>query len=388
MNPRQRPPSFARDHTDDLHLPRPLRVGAAVSWRLLIIAALVVVLYRLGTMLFEVLLPVAVAVLLAALLTPVVRWLVMKGVHRTLASAAVLIGGLAAVGGVLTLVVNTAVRSWPQLQSQILASVQALHRWLRRGPLGLSEAQLNHYFSQALGALRSSQSGIASSALTTASALASFAAGILLGLFTLFFLLRDGGKIWRFVQRVSCPPRLHDRLDAAGRRGFAALVAYVRATAVVALTDALLIGAGAAIVGVPLAPALAALVFLGAFVPYAGGVVSGSIAVLVALATQGLASALIVLLIVLGTMQLEGHVLQPLLLGRAARLHPLAVVLSITAGFVIVGVAGAVLAVPFVAVLTAAVRSWTGERSHAGEIDPYDPRHSKPEREPAAAGAR
>jgi predicted PurR-regulated permease PerM len=358
-------------------VPKPLEVAAAVAWRLLVLAGLAWLLWRLGTMLYEVVLPVAVAGLLAALLTPMVRWLAVKGVPRTLASVVVLVGGLAVVGGVLTLVISTMIRGWPQLQTQILASADAMHRWLLRGPLGLSETQLNQFLSQLTNGLRASQAEVASSALSTAGALASFGAGLLLGLFTLIFLLRDGGTIWRFVVRVTSPTHLHRRVDAAGRRAFAALVAYVRATAAVASMDALFIGVGTAIVGVPMAAALAALVFLGAFVPYVGGVVTGSIAILVALATQGPVSGLVVLLIVIGVMQLEGHVLQPLLLGRAARLHPLAVVLSITAGFLISGVAGALLAVPLVAGLNAAVRSWNGEPNAPEAIDPYDPRHSR-----------
>jgi predicted PurR-regulated permease PerM len=150
---------------------------------------------------------------------------------------------------------------------------------------------------------------------------------------------------------------VRDRVDVAGRRGFASLVSYVRATAAVAVVDAVGIGVGIAIVRVPLAVPLAALVFLAAFIPIIGAVVAGTVAVLVALVANGFVPALIVLGIVIGVMQLESHVLQPLLLGRAVRLHPLAVVLSIAIGVVVGGIAGGLLAVPLLAVLNSGIRS-------------------------------
>lgn len=364
--------------TSNAALPRGLRIAAAISWRLLVIAGLVVLLWRLGTMLYAVVLPVAVATLLAALLIPIVRWLAVRGVPRTLATVVVLVGGLAAVGGILTLVITTVIQGWPQLRANVGTSAGALRRWLRDGPLQLSQQQLDQLFNRAAGALRSSRSDIASGALTTAGTLVGFGTGLLLGLFTLIFLLRDGGRIWRFLTRVSTPRHLRDRMDAAGRRAFAALVAYVRATGAVALMDGIGVGVGTAIVGVPLAAALGALVFLGAFVPYIGAVLAGGVAVLVALVTQGFVPGLIVLLIVVGVMQLEGHVLQPLLLGRAAHLHPLAVVLGITVGFLLAGAAGALLAVPAVAIVNAAVRSWHVDAASPADIDPYNPRHSRP----------
>jgi putative heme transporter len=167
------------------------------------------------------------------------------------------------------------------------------------------------------------------------------------------------------------------RVDVAGRRGIAALVSYVRATAVVAVVDAVAIGIGLAVLGVPLAVPLAALVFLGAFVPIIGAVVAGSVAVLIALVANGPVPALIVLGIIVAIMQLEGHVLQPLLLGRAVKLHPLAVVLAIAAGLVVAGIAGALFAVPLLAVLNSGIRSL---RSSADEhISPDDVHTSSPQ---------
>lgn len=175
-------------------------------------------------------------------------------------------------------------------------------------------------------------------------------------MFILIFFLYDGPGIWRFVTR-GVPARVRDRVDVAGRRGYAALVSYVRATAAVALVDAVGIGIGLAIIGVPLVIPLSALVFLTAFVPIIGAVLAGVVAVLVAMVAKGFVAALFVLAVVIGVNQLESHVLQPFLLGRAVRLHPLAVVFAIAAGLITAGIAGALLAVPLLAVLNASIRS-------------------------------
>jgi predicted PurR-regulated permease PerM len=353
-------------------VPWGLRLVTAFGWRFLVLAAVCVVLARVFAWLYPVVMSLAVALLLSALLAPVVGWLVNRGVQRTLAAVMVLIGGLAVVGGVLAVVVITVVNGLPGLQRQITQSVQAVHQWLRHGPLHLSQGQLDQGIEQLLTILRSGQADVTAGVLSTAGTLFEFLSSLLLVLFTLLFFLRDGRKIWSFVLRVSVPASARVRVEVAGSRGFDSLVAYVRATAAVAFMDAAGVGIGTALAGVPLAAVLAALVFLGAFVPYIGSLVSGSIAVVVALVTTGLFPALVVLAVVVGVMQLEGHVLQPLILGRAVRLHPLAVVLGITAGFLLAGVAGAVLAVPVIAVLNTAARSLTGDdpEDTAGNEEP------------------
>jgi predicted PurR-regulated permease PerM len=207
--------------------------------------------------------------------------------------------------------------------------------------------------------------------------------GGLLTLFTLIFFLYDGPGIWQFVTKI-VPTQARPRIDLAGHRGFASLVAYVRATLLVAFVDATGIGVGLAIVGVPLALPLAALVFLGSFIPIVGALLSGLISVLVALVTVGPVGALVVLAIVLAVQQLEGHILQPLLMGRAVQLHALAVVLSIAAGVVLAGIVGALLAVPLVAVANAMVRSLRTEIPPVGDaIDATDPDEATPPDEPA-----
>jgi predicted PurR-regulated permease PerM len=212
--------------------------------------------------------------------------------------------------------------------------------------------------------------------LSTAATVGEVFAGIALALFALIFFLYDGPRIWRFLLRLA-PRARRERVDAAGLRAFASLVGYVRATVLVAFVDAIGIGLGLFVVGVPLAVPLAALVFLGAFLPIVGAVLTGGIAVLIALVANGPVPALVVLGVVLGVMQLESHVLQPLLLGRAVSLHPLAVVLAVAAGVVISGITGALLAVPLLAVLNTAVRSFSAPtEQRPATIDPVDPRHA------------
>ncbi|CAM06520.1 putative PurR-regulated permease PerM [Saccharopolyspora erythraea NRRL 2338] len=353
-------------------IPRPLRVGAALSWRLLVILGALYVLGMIVSRLFVVVIPVAIALLLAALLAPAVGTLARYRVPRALSTAVVLVGGLGVVGGVLTFVINAFIEGFPQLQAQVVLSLNGIRDWLSTGPLHLNDQQITTYVEQAEEWLKNNQAtltqGVTSGVLTTAGTFGNFLTGLLLALFTLIFFLYDGRRVWLFVIRI-VPAENRDRIDRAGSRGFASLVGYVRATALVAVVDALGIWIGLVAVGVPLAVPLAALVFLGGFVPIVGAVASGAVAVLVALVTNGWIAALIVLGVVLAVQQIEGNVLQPLLLGRAVQLHALAVVLAISVGVVISGIIGALLAVPLVAVLNSAIRSLTSDEAE-GELPP------------------
>jgi predicted PurR-regulated permease PerM len=369
---------FRVDRPDDVvpAVPRVLRVTAALGWRLLVVVAAVYVIGVVASYLAPIVIPVAVALLLAALLSPAVHRLQTHGVPRGIATALVMIGGLALLGSVLTFVVITFVRGVPALAAQLSTSVATIVDWLTTGPLQLSAQQLSGVQTQILDTLSANQSAITAGALTTAAAIGELVTETLLALFTLIFFLHGGPGIWQFLLGV-VPDDVRTRVDVAGRRGVAALVSYVRATAVVAVVDAVAIGIGLAVLGIPLAVPLAALVFLGAFVPIIGAVVAGGVAVLIALVANGPIAALIVLGIIVAIMQLEGHVLQPLLLGRAVKLHPLAVVLAIAAGLVVAGIAGALFAVPLLAVLNSGIRSL---RSPADEhVDPDDVHTSAPE---------
>jgi putative heme transporter len=382
--PSMRPPqarvlSSVRSRRDDdipELVPRLLRVSAALGWRLLVVVAALYVIGTAVAYLAAVVVPVAIALLLAALLAPAVRWLQLRQVPRGVATALVLVTGLVVLGGLLTFVVVTFVRGVPDMGSQLTASINDIADWLRTGPLHISDNQFTRLQSEVLNTLSANQASITAGALTTAATVGEMVTEVLLVVFTLIFFLHGGGGIWQYLLNV-VPVDVRTRVDVAGRRGLAALVSYVRATAAVAVVDAVAIGIALAVLDIPLAVPLAALVFLGAFIPIVGAVVAGGVAVLIALVAQGPVSALIVLGVVVAVMQLESHVLQPLLLGRAVKLHPLAVVLSIAIGLLVGGIAGALLAVPLLAVLNSGIRSL---RSEADEhVDPEDVHTSEPE---------
>ncbi|RBM23786.1 AI-2E family transporter [Prauserella sp. PE36] len=343
-------------------VPKGLRVCAALAWRFLVVIAALYVVVEIVGYLSVVVIPVSIALLLAALLAPAVRRLVAVRVPRSLATALVLVGGLGLVGGLLTFVIIQFTDGLPALQRQLTESLNQIEDWLINGPLHLRETQIEDAINSAIGMIQENQAALTSSALTTASTVGEFLTGFLLTLFVLIFFLVGGDQIWGFLMR-GVPAHVRDRADTAGRRGFASLVSYVRATAAVAVVDAVGIGIGLWIVGVPLVIPLSTLVFLGAFIPIIGAVVTGAVAVLVALVTNGFVTALVVLAIVIGVMQLESHVLQPLLLGRAVKLHPLAVILAITVGLVAAGIPGALLSVPLLAVLNSGIKSLLHESS-------------------------
>lgn len=356
-----------------------VRVAAAWSWRLVAVVVALAVLGTVLSRLSEVVIPVAVSLLLAALLTPAVGWLQGRGVPRGLATALVLIGGIALLGGVLTFVVQAFINGVPDLVDKVSASVASVQRWLVDGPLRLQQSQIDGAFTSFTSSLTANRDVITSGALSTATTLTQLFSGLAIALFTTIFFVYDGARVWEFTTRV-VPRGVRPRVDVAGHRGFASLVGYVRATVAVAAVDAIGIGIGLAVLRVPLALPLAALVFLGAFIPIIGAFLSGLVAVLIALVTQGFVVALIVLGVIIAVQQLEAHVLQPVLLGRAVQLHPLAVVLAIAVGLVTAGVIGALLAVPAVAIGNAAVRSLLADQPppDPSEVDATDPDEAVP----------
>jgi predicted PurR-regulated permease PerM len=234
-------------------------------------------------------------------------------------------------------------------------SIDSTRDWLINGPAHLSRDQINQVGDTATKSLRNHQEQLTSGALSTAGTLTEVVTGALLALFTVIFLLLGGRNIWHFITQA-VPSGVRDRVRDAGAAGFHTLIGYVRATFLVAFVDAVGIGTGLAIMGIPLALPLASLVFLGAFIPLVGAVVSGFLAVVVALLAKGFIYALITLGLIVAIMQLEAHVLQPLVMGRAVAIHPLAVVLGISAGAVLAGVVGALLAVPLIAFSNSAIR--------------------------------
>ncbi len=339
----------------DEAVPPLIRKAAAWAWRLLVIIAFGVALLWVIRRLEVIVVPVALALMLTALMIPAVDFLDRRGAPRGGAVALVLLTGVAIVGGMLTFVVSQFVTGLPGLVEQVTHSIETTRTWLIEGPAHLSKDQITNAGNSAIEALRNNQAKLTSGALSTAATVTEIVTGALLVLFTLIFFLLGGRNIWQFVTKIF-PANVQERVRDAGRAGFHSLIGYVRATFLVALVDAVGIGTGLAIMGVPLALPLASLVFLGAFIPLIGAVIAGFLAVIVALLAKGFVYALITLALIIAVQQLEGHVLQPLVMGRAVSIHPLAVVLAITAGGVLAGIVGALLAVPTVAFLNSAVR--------------------------------
>lgn len=332
-----------------------VRKAAAWSWRLLVIGGAVVAVLWVVQQIELIVVPIALATMVAALLLPAVDFLDRLGVPRGVAVALMLLSGIAVVGGILTFVVSQFIEGLPALAEQVGQSIEGLGNWLSSGPLHVGGDQIKQARETALEALRDNQEKVTSGALSTAGTLTEIVTGALLVLFTLIFLLHGGRNIFGFVTKIF-PENVQPRVRDAGRAGFRSLIGYVRATFLVALVDAVGIGTGLAIMGIPLALPLASLVFLGAFIPLVGAVVAGFLAVIVALIAKGLIYALITLGLIIAVQQLEGHVLQPLVMGRAVSIHPLAVVLAIAAGGITAGIVGALLAVPAVAFLNSAAR--------------------------------
>ena len=346
---------------DDAEVPHSLRIAAAWSWRLIVVGVVGWALLRFVGTVSIVVVPLAIALLLSALLSPAVTWVLKLGMPRSLATFLVLICGIAAVAGTLTLVIQQFVDGIPELTQNASEGVRQIQEWLKTGPLHLSDAQVNQAIDNAQQWVSSNTASLTSTGIATAATLFEVVTGMLLVLFSTFFFLRDGRKIWRFIVRLF-PVQARWSLADAGDASWATLGAYVRATVLVAFIDAIGIGIALVVLRIQFPLPLAALVFLGAFIPIVGASVSGAVAVLVALVDKGWVVALIVLGAVILVQQLEGHVLQPLIMGRAVAVHPLVVIIGIACGATLAGIIGALISVPSIAVLNTAIRRLTRRR--------------------------
>ena len=340
---------------DDAAVAPLIRKTAAWAWRLLaVLAAFIAVLWVLQK-LEIIVVPVLLALMLSALLVPPVDWMDRRGLPRGAAVALVVLGGFAFLGGTLTFVVSQFIVGLPDLTEQVTRSIESTRRWLIHGPAHLRSEQIENAGNAAIQALHNNQAKLTSGALSTAATLTEVVTAAVLVLFTLIFFLYGGRNIWQYVVKIF-PVDVRERVLDAGRAGYGSLIGYVRATFLVALTDAAGVGAGLAIMGVPLALPLASLVFLGAFIPLVGAVIAGFLAVIVALLAKGIVYALATLGLLILINQIEAHLLQPLVMGRAVSIHPLAVVLAISTGGVVAGIVGALLAVPTVAFFNNAIQ--------------------------------
>jgi predicted PurR-regulated permease PerM len=331
------------------YVPHGVRAASEWSWRLLLIAAAVFALALGLREISEVIVPLAISVLITALLRPL--YLRLRRFLPSAAAAGItVVGTIVVVSGLFTLVGTQFTTGFADLTTQVATGLERIRDWVR-ATFHITDTQFNEYFDTIRKQV--SQSGNLGQTATSIGLTAThFVAGMFIALFALFFFLYEGPRIWAWVVRLF-PSSARSRVNTSGLIAWEQLSAFVRATMIVALVDATGISVGAAILDVPFAFGIGILVFLFAFIPIVGALVSGAVAVLLALVAHGPGVALIMLAVVIGVQQLESHVLQPFLLGKAVSVHPLAVIVAIACGSIIAGVIGALVAVPFAAVSNA-----------------------------------
>jgi predicted PurR-regulated permease PerM len=328
-------------------------LAAAWAWRFLVIAAAVVVVATVVQSLALVVLPVIVALFITALVIPVVDAL-GRYISRGAAALIAVIAVIAVIALMLSFAAQQVVNGANNLADQVVGGIEEIRHWLQTGPLHVTDKQINDAIDGLQNLVTTSNAQLVSRAQDVGSTLGHIVAGFFIVLFSTYFFLSDGSRIWAWVVRLF-PRAARPRADSSGRVAWLSLTSFVRATVLVALVDSIGIMIVAAILKVPFVFAIGVLVFLGAFIPLVGATISGSVAVLVALVSQGPIVALIMLGGVIGVQQLEAHVLQPFLLGRMVKVHPLAVILAIASGAFIAGIPGALVAVPSVAAINAVV---------------------------------
>lgn len=348
-------------------VPFALHIASAWAWRLLIVGIAVAALYWMLAKVSLIIISIMIAALLAGLVSPVVYFFRRHRIHAGVATAITEIGLIALVLGLLAMVGQQLTVGFSSLSDQVVEGWNQIVAMLNNLPIDLGADKIDQYISQLMSTLQNNTSSILSGVASVGSTAADIGTGLVIVLFTLIFFLMEGEKIWLFLVKLF-PANARQAVNGAGRRGWKSLVSYVRVQVFVAGVDAVGIGLSAFFLGVPLALPLGVLVFLGSFVPVIGALLTGAVAVLLALVANGPVNALIMLVMVLIVQQIESHILQPLVMGKAVSLHPLAVVIVVLAGTMLYGVIGALFAVPVLAVANTVVRYLAGRE---WEDDPY-----------------
>lgn len=347
-------------------IPPRLNYLAGMSWRLLAIIGFIAVAIFLIIQLKIIVIPFLIALLVTALLFPLVQWLAKIGIKRGVAIAMSLVALVVVVSGLVFLVTKQIQMSYPDLKDRFGTFVTQTQDFLSTGPLELGVQDMNNIGEQVTTYIQDNSQVLISGLSTAGSTVGHVGAGIFLALFSVIFLLLDGKNIWRWVTNLF-PNRSRMKLFEAGRKGWTTLINFVKSQVAVAGVDAVGIGLGALLLQVPLAIPIAVLVFLGSFIPLVGAIVTGSIAVVLALVFNGWLAALLMLGVVLAVQLIEGHVLQPFLIGKAVKIHPLAIVLAVAIGSLLAGIPGALFAVPIVAVLNVMISHLLSDKQPAQE---------------------
>ena len=351
-------------------VPSWLQTAAAWSWRLLLLAVAIYLIARMLGVLYIVVVPCVAALLLTALLQPLTSRLRRAGLPALAATWVTLLIAAVVLSGLVMLVANRASADYPTLLAEAKHTTAQVQAWLAGPPFHVKNSNIQRFLNDIPSYLSKHKTLVEGTVVTGGKIASEFFGGLVLMLFVTFFLIKDGDRIWNWflgAMRTSAARRV----DRAGHAAWLVLVYYMRGTVAVAAIHALVIGLVLSIMGVPLAVPLAVLVFLAAFVPLVGLLAAGALAILVTLATKGWVEAVILLGILIIEDQLEAHLLQPQVVGKMVRLHPLAVILSLAAGGVLAGIPGAVVAVPVVAVITRALPEL--RRSEPEDLGPDDP---------------
>lgn len=347
------PPADRQRPADD-PVPRWLRSGAAIAWRLLAIGAAIAFTAYALAYLRVVVLPVIIALLLSTVLHPPTRWLTRHRFSDGAAAGTVLFSAVTVLAGALAMAGAAVGRQFSDLADSVQEGIREAGDALAEPPFNLSEAEIERRIDDAIDRLGESGGELTGGVLHGAVLVGELFTGLIITLLLLFFFLKDGSSLWSWVVNTF-GGRRRARLDELARRSFSALTGYVRGLFLVGVADATMIGAGLAILGVPLVIPLMLLTFLGAFVPLIGAFAAGLAAVLIALVAGGVTKALIVLGLVIAVQQIEGHLLYPLIMGQAVNIHPIAVILALACGGILAGIIGVFISVPIITVAATAL---------------------------------
>ncbi|HEX3965884.1 MAG TPA: AI-2E family transporter, partial [Trebonia sp.] len=383
--PESPPPTTAPTRVEAV-VPRPLRVAAAWAWRLLLLAVVLYILARIAATLYIVVVPCAASLLLSALLSPLAALLRRRGLSPLTATWCTLLLAFVLVAGVGALVETRIQSEYPALLAQLRHTATQVQSWLAGPPFHLKTVNLGKASGGIVKYISQHQSLVEGTVVTGSRIVAETLAGVVLTFFVTFFLIKDGAKIWTWlIHRMR--PANRERIDRAGQSAWTAVEHYMRGTVAVAAIHAVVMGTTLTILRAPLAIPIALFMFFGAFIPLVGALLAGTLAVLVTLAAKGWVDALVVLGVLLVMNQLEGHLLQPQIVGKMVRLHPLAVILVLAVGGVVAGIAGAVVAVPITAALTRAIHELQSDALPLEDDPAHAPRERPPANHPGTAPA-
>jgi predicted PurR-regulated permease PerM len=350
-------------------VPSWLATASAWAWRLLLLAVVIYLIARLLGILYIVVVPCIAALLLTAVLQPLTSRLRRAGLPALAATWVTLLIAAVVLGGLVTLVANRVSADYSTLLAEAKHTTAQVQSWLAGPPFHLKNNNIQKFLNNIPSYLSKHKSLVEGTVVTGGKIASEFFGGLVLMIFVMFFLIKDGERIWNWLLGAMRTGTAR-RMDRAGHAAWLVLVYYMRGTVIVAAIHAIVVGVALWIMGVPLAVPLAVLVFVAAFVPLVGLLVAGTLAVVVTLATKGWVDAVVLLGILIIEDQLEAHLLQPQVVGKMIRLHPLAVILSLAAGGILAGIPGAVVAVPIVAVITRALPEL--RRSEPEDLGPDD----------------